>query len=293
MSKHLSLFITSTVLSLAHTVSASAQEIKLSVSPSMKVRLYEYAQGKMSFSDSASRWLVNAFTRQDSTIASLIDAGITETVINRTKDSLTCANEYHLLKVMSPKERKDFESKVIQNRPFPIPMYKDIIEPSAEMNSLFGYSIKYAKDLKLTDIQARQLLNGAAELHHRMEVTKANPEWGAFDKQAFESETVSSILTPAQFNDMIAAKNKKRSETQARYVWSEMESLSLTKNFNRDTSLKNITVYYLLKYHISDAFAHQKEKEELLLNQLPLPKELIALKEAKIGDRLKAQKYQW
>lgn len=293
MSKRFSSSIFTTLLCTLLSLNGTAQIANPNLSPAMKVRLYDYSDGKMSFSDSTTNWLVSAFSRDDSAVAALIDAGRPQTEILRYKDSMACVNESRLLTIMPPKERKEFENKVIQNRAFPLPMYKDIIEPSAEMNSLFGYSIKYAKDLKITDVQARQLLNGAAELRHRLEVVKANPEWGAFDKQAFESETVSGILTPAQFNDMIAAKNKKKSETQARYVWYEMESLSLTKNFNRDTSLKNITVYYLLKYHISDAFAHQKEKEELLLNQLRLPKELIALKEAKIGDRIKAHKYQW
>lgn len=279
---------------ILNTYCAFSQQQSPNLSPSVTIGIFNYLGAKVTLGPSTMHWLEAYFQRKDSLVAKYITGGKrTSAEVKRFDDSLIWRGEILLKKVMTADERIDFENKIAASREVAFPIFKEYLEPDADMNSQFGFAIKLANKLKLNDKQGREVLRSAVELFARTQYAKDNPDSGFFDKPAFESLTLTSILSQSQYNLLLAEKNKTLSERQAKYAWHDLEALAMTKAMNRDTAMKHLTIYYMMRNHINDAFAHDKPRQESYVQSLKAPKELVALKQAQIGDKLKLQKYRW
>lgn len=262
--------------------------------PATIIRLYENIVSKISLSEQSQIWLAKAYNRNDSLVAALINKGkINGSEIKRFTDSTQWATEEDFKKILSPEEQRDFEIKIVSKRDYPHPVFNGRIVPDAEMNSQFGVALKMKNRLKLRATQADSLLNYGALLKAKIVFAQANPDSGYFDRSAYESESMSKVLAENQYTIMLSEKNKSQCENQAKYIWHDLQVMDLASKFNKEESLKNLTIYYLLRAHITERFANEKERQRAMIYALKIPEPLKAWQQSKKTDKDKLGKYEW
>lgn len=263
-------------------------------SPAVVNRIYMEYTSKMTLSESAQWWLAEQYNRQDSLVAAYILAAEKDAAaVKKYTDSLSWAIEIDLKKMMTVAEQKTFATAIESQRAYPIPVLNEQIIAKAEMNSQFGAAYKLKDKLELTVEQEQALFSSAEQLRTKLDYHQSNPDSGFFDKAAFESAALSKILSEKQYNTMLAEKNKRASELQARYDWYSLRSMGLAEKFEQKTALQKMTVFYLLRAHITDRFANEKEKQSALLRALNIPEPIKALRQGKATNKSQLAKYAW
>lgn len=271
-----------------------ADNVYKQFSPQIIIKLYDNVVSKISLSEQSQMWIAKAYTRNDSLIADLIKKGnISISELKRVADSSQWAIEEDFKKILFPSEQKDFESKIVAKRDYPHPVVNNRILPDAEMNSQFGVALKMKNILKLRDAQSDSLLTYAALLKSKLDFASANPDSGYFDRPAYESENMSKILTEDQYTVMLSEKNKPQCQNQAKYIWHDLKVMGLSNKFDKEESLKNLTIYYLLRAHITERFANEKERQRAMIYALKIPEALKAWQQSKKTDKDKLGKYEW
>lgn len=249
---------------------------------------------KIWLSQASQIWLAKAYSSNDSLVAEkCIKINASSNKIQQYADSLKYATELSFKHIMQPSELVTYEKNIEDARPYAYPIFKNRIEPMAEMNSQFGIALKLKKQLRFRDKQADSLLDFAKELRQNIEFYEAHPDSGFFDRPAFESKRMSLLFTNQQYTMVLAEKNKKYCFNQAKYDWHELTVLGLSTKYNKDSSIQMMTVYNFLKTNIMDCFAHEPEKRDMYLKSLKMPACLRKLRESKIINKVKTEKYAW
>ena len=104
---------------------------------------------------------------------------------------------------------------------------------------------------------------------------------------------MSKILSEDQYTIMLSEKNKPQCENQAKYIWHDLIVMGLTRKFNKEESLKNLTIYYLLRAHITERYANEKERQRAMIYALKIPEPLKSWQQSKKSDKDKLGKYEW
>lgn len=272
------------------TVSKKVQE---TFGPAVVYKMYTDVASKVNLSEATQMWLGRAYTSRDSLLAAYISGGLSTDKIKRVSDSTDWVIELGLKGVMLDTELKDYKEKIEDQRPFPSPIYRRRIVPDAEMGSQFGVAIKLADQLKLRDTQADSILTEAAALRRKILFYKANPDSGYFDKNAFESAYLSKTLTESQYNQLLAEKNKDAATFQAKQDWYDLKAYGLAGKFQKDSTIKVMTVYNMIRAHVMDRFAHEKDKRTTMLKAMRMPEPVKLLYQAKVGKTAELNKYAW
>jgi hypothetical protein len=185
----------------------------------------------------------NFFKQSDSTIASYIKKGKHKKFIDSIKalslerfDSLFSATE----KFQYYTSRKDV------SRVSPIPY------------SQFSLAIKFKDSLGLSESITEALMAKSDTLKKMQDAFYAQNPNKKFDSKAFESETLSNILTEAQHTKLLIIKNKKSAINSAVNDWNELEKRGLTNGHNKDTTIIQLTNFYLARQSAYDRYAHDK-----------------------------------
>jgi hypothetical protein len=288
--------ITAVILLPAFVLPCRAQlssKLAEQFSPSVVRKVYDNVAGNVQLGERSQFWLAAAYARQDSSVTALILRGTDATAIKRYEDSTSLVIEHQMKKVLLPQELIEFNMNVEAKRPVPVPMHKGHIVLDAQMDSQFGACLKMGRQLSLTDEQSDSLLMAAALLRQKENYSRAHPDSGFFDQAAFESEWLGKILLDKQYDRFLANKNKVRAQQQALYDWHDLQAMGLAKQFNRDSAVKKLVVYYLLKGHITERFANDKGRRTLILNGMKQPEPLAALTRARVGEKARLQQYAW
>jgi len=258
---------------------------------SIVTKVYDLAV-KTGLNTQAQQWFATALANKDSMIMMKIAEGLPPSEVTYYADSIEGALETNFKILLNPADRQRYQAYLDETSPTPFYVNKRYLS-AAEMNTQFGMAIKMRTKLHLRDGQVDSLIGKADEMAEKISLCKINPDAGFFDAPAFESEHLSKMLSERQYNDLLVAKNRESSDLQARYDWHDMEELGLTNKFGRDSTLKKLMTYYLLKAHIKDCYAHEKEKQALYLKSLRMPYPLVVLREARIGKNDKLARYAW
>lgn len=237
-----------------------------------------YVAAKARLGEKWQVWLGERFEKRDDLVLELIKSGAPLSRIRLYTDSSLNAIYAQLKTLLADKERNYFEIQV---------------ENVAELNSQFGEAIKYQQQLKL-DLtpggQVDKLMTKARELKTKMTFMKANPDSGYFDRLAFESENMSRLLTPQQYNTLLMFKNKEKADGLAKYDWYELKQRKLDSKYNKDTVLTSLKRYYIAKCIAQDRFGHDKAKQAIAVKGLEslIPdalKELLEFRKLQVGKQ--------
>ncbi|MDP1764824.1 MAG: hypothetical protein Q8L07_13155 [Sediminibacterium sp.] len=263
--------------------------------PEVTRKVYLNLVSKVLSNEQLQLWLADQYRWQDSLLNALfiLDDNITARKINRVKDSTDWLIESRLRNQLGEKELASFLKSKENERPFTIPVLNGIVYMDTEMDSQFGKAIQIGNSLNLKDSQYVNLIYAARDLRGKIDYFKAHPDSGYFDRPAYESEKLSRILSEIQYNDLLIHLNKEECVLKAKYAWHDIKASGLAKKFNPDATIKQLTMYYLLREHILSRYANEKEKRSQMLGALRTPEPLISLQEAKVAVRAKLSKYAW
>jgi hypothetical protein len=258
-------------------------------------KVYLNLLAKVPVAEQLQIWMADQYVWQDSVLQSvfILDDNINAEKLNRMADSTNWVIEYKLISMLGEKELAMFRKSKENERPYAIPVLNGIIYMDTEMDSQFGKAIQIGQNLNLKDSQYLQLINSSRELKSKMIYSKSHPDSGFFDRPAFESEKLAQILSEKQYNELLVSLNLDDCIQKAKYAWYDIKNMGLSKKFNPDSTFKNITMYYMLREHITSRYAYEKEKRAQMLGALKTPEPLIALQEAKSAVRSKLSKYAW
>jgi hypothetical protein len=294
--KYLKIGLISFAVFLCQKTSAQkiAEQIYSDFSAPIISKIYEKVISKVQLSTASQIFLANAYKEQyEQEIYHLRNNMLTVLNLKRYKDSSDYAIEEKLKKVLTPREIKLYDSAIIATRDFATPIFDDVIVPDAEMNSQFGIAMKYKKLLRLRDSQIDSIKNYAIALKSKIVFAKANPDSGFFDKAAFESENLSKVLNDNQYLVLLNEKNKVQSEIQARYLWHALTEKGLHKKFNKEQSLKELLIYYIIRANFTDRFANEKQRRNIMIKALKLPEPLLIYQQSLKTEKEKLEKYAW
>jgi hypothetical protein len=113
--------------------------------------------------------------------------------------------------------------------------------------NIFATSIKYEKELNLSQIQIDTLLSK----YKQLELTKLRD---AYKKQSFNklseytlfaNTNIVKILDPKQIAQLLICKNRNNAGLMAHYNWAELEKKGLTKDLDKNATLKDFANYQL------------------------------------------------
>lgn len=262
--------------------------------PAVMNRIYHEYTSKMLLPESTLGWLADQYSRQDSLVAVyILNAEHDAAAVRKYTDSLSWMIEVDLKKKLTTTELKTFAAVIENQRTYPIPVLNEQVVVMAEMNSQFGVAYKLKDKLELTAEQEQALFSSAEQLKIKLDFHQSNPDSGFFDKAAFESAALSTILSEKQYNTMLAEKNKKKSELLAKQDWYALRSKGLADKFEQKTAIHKMTVFYLLRSHITDRFANEKDKQTSLLRALNVPEPIRALRQGNTNNKPQLAKYAW
>lgn len=271
-----------------------SEQIYKEYSPYIITKLYEKVISKMELNTQSQLFLANAYKAQNEQELDFIKRGKTDAnEYKRFKDSIDWAIEESFKRTLNIEELKVFDSVIVLSRDYANPIFNDVIVPDAEMNSQFGSAIKFKKILRLRDTQIDSIKNAAILLRNKIKFAKAKPDSGFFDKAAFESERMSEIINDNQYLVLLNEKNKAQSEIQARYLWQALAKRGLEKKFNKQESIKQLVIYYLMKANFTDRFANEKIRRNALIKAIKLPEPLYVFLLSLKTEKEKLEKYAW
>jgi hypothetical protein len=246
-----------------------AQSIKDNFSLSVVERVYDLLKKtNLPFSESRQTFFAKYFSRRDSVLNFFIESNFSDSIVTIERNKLDSIFE----NILEPEEKfRYFTSRNYGQRSRPI------------TPSQFSKAIEYKTQLGLTQNLVNVLLQKIEILRQKRDsFYLANPN-KSFDSRAYESETMSSLLTEDQYTDLLTIKNGKKSLNYALNDWKEMQARNLDSTLNKDSTIKSLTSYYLLKNNTFDRFMHDKirQSEALRIVYEGKPQELVILIKAR------------
>jgi len=256
-----------------------APEVLHRFPPSVTVQVFLVAS-KTTLGTSSQLWLASRFQYDDSISAELMLKGASNEMIRRRSDSAKKAQLEDFKKILAPAERAAWEESQETAR-------KSIKGRSMEgmdMTSMFTMALEQYKELALTDNQIDSLAVLSRECKQKGQLSQSYPDSvGVFDRPAFESRWLGSLLTARQYDRLLAGKHKNAAWLQARYQWFAMKQKEITDSLNKDKTIQQLAGYYLQHLILQSRWAYNKPLMDSAVKALETngkPAPLLALEKA-------------
>jgi hypothetical protein len=246
----------------------SAQRITPAVSknfpPSITVKVFE-AASRFKLGDSSQLWLAKQYLAEDSLSADLIIKGRPTAAVRSFRDSAERSLWASFEQVATHKEKDAYEESLETEKA----QISGRSLEGADLNSQFGMALTLHKELGLNGAQLDSLIEKAQELNARTKFSKDHPDSvGQFDRTAFESQNIRQLLTKEQYDVVLSSRQKGPALTQAKYMWYQVKQKGLTDDLNKDTTIHQLTRYYLRRYRAMDSLAYDRPRMDSLLREI-------------------------
>ncbi|MFH6991771.1 hypothetical protein [Flavobacterium sp. FlaQc-48] len=187
-----------------------------------------------------------------------------------------------------------------EKRPAVMFRYQILSDESYRAN-LFSTSIKYEKELSLSQTQIDTLLSK----YKKLELTKLRDIYKkqAFNKAneyaLFENSNIVKILDPQQIVQLLICKNKRNAGEMAIYSWGELEKKGLVKDLDKNATLKDFANYqlrYLVaveQLRMNNNQINLFRKRDVELKKPLLLKQLDELKNVENNQRSTKNELKW
>jgi hypothetical protein len=149
--------------------------------------------------------------------------------------------------------------------------------------SQFTIALKYKSFLTLRETLVDTLLFHAMYLDKLQDSSKQKDPFAKTDFKAYEAKWLNQLLTEEQYTKLLTIKNSSAAQLDAKEDWEDMETWKITKDFNKEETIKTLFKYYIAKWIIYYRLANDKLKQEANLRSLKetQPKALKMLSAAK------------
>ena len=260
------------------------------------INLYNDVLSKIYFKENLQLKLATLYSKRDSLIFNKLTKLSPTDNINRYADSLLYNIEVQFKKLLTPEEKLNYFNKVERSRAVNFPIIQDTIQMDVEMDSQFGLALALYEKFNLKQKQKDSLIYYGTLLKKWEIRSKQLPDSGYFDKAAFESETISKILTEPEYNGLLAIKNKTVAENYSKHTWYQLRKDNLIPpdyNNSRDTILATLKLFYLSKATLWDKLANNSEYRNIVMQQIKVPPILIKAMTLRNNTQAKLEKYNW
>lgn len=152
---------------------------------------------------------------------------------------------------------------------------------SLHSTSQIDIAIKFATELDLAENQLSSLQESLAQLREMEAAYRTEDPFGEYDSKAYESETLSNILTPEQYTYVLEAQYYGKSAAMAKKDWQELIRLGLHLEFNEVSVKTELTNYHLAVFIAYYRNAHTPDEQYasvLRINEV-MPEAMLLLLE--------------
>jgi hypothetical protein len=252
--------------------------IKANYPPSVVERVYDI-QSRSPIPAFKQKMFADYYVIRDSVIAQLIKLDTPEEQMDSVKKFWDSTFEA----IFAAKEMFDFYT--VKKKTTPIPY------------SQFSLAVRYKTALGLDDAIVNTILQQNQKLRVMKEsFYKGNPG-KSFDSRAYESETLSNLLTDSQYVKLLAIKNKNKAKTFALQDWRELQVRGMAAGHDRDSTLTELATFYLKRQIAYDRFAHDKLKQSenvnLIYENKPAPLNALIHARRNPANDTQGQSFQW
>lgn len=219
--------------------------IKNNYPASIVERVYKIAV-KVPINPSRQTAFANYFQRKDSILANVIKGNATDDSVR----AITNQQDSLFETMFTPTERFTYFTETNQKKARSKPI----------TFSQFSLAVKYKDSLSLDSVIVTTLLTKITELRKlRDDYYKAN-NGKYYDSRAFESSTMTDLLTEEQYTKLLTIKNTEKAKNNALNDWNELVQRNLDSTFIQDSTIKDLSKFHLARCIAYDRFAHDKLK---------------------------------
>jgi hypothetical protein len=260
------------------------------------INMYNDVLSKFDISEDLQIKLASMYVKRDSLIFKQLSSPSKSINYNRYGDSLLYSIEIQFKKLLDSVQKKEYFLKVERARAVNFPIVQDTIKMDIEMDSQLGLALALYEKFNLKPKQKDSLIYYATLLKQWETRAKLLPDSGYFDKAAFESETISKILTEQEYNGLLSIKNKTVAENYSKHTWYQLRKDNLIPadyNNSRDTTLATLKLFYLTKATLWDKLANKPEYRNIVMQQIKVPPVLLKALTLRNNTQAKLEKYNW
>jgi hypothetical protein len=143
-------------------------------------------------------------------------------------------------------------------------------------------TLKFRKELGLTDVQVDSILAIAVVIQNSKDDLAAKDPSARYNAKPYESTRLAAILTEEQFVKAVSLNNKTKAEQDALQDWKELETAGLATNYDKESTLKQLKSFHLARSCAYYRYSYDREKQKANTRLLDdrMPAALKALKAA-------------
>lgn len=134
------------------------------------------------------------------------------------------------------------------------------------MSTQFGVALKYKDTLGLTPSQAVKIID--ASIQHNKQYNAAQKSGTRFKLEESQAKQMKLILSPSQYDNLLTIYNSPHAIKHANSDWQRLSSKNMVGGFNKDSTINQLTSYYLNIYNVSLKFADSSNLKEQKLQSL-------------------------
>jgi hypothetical protein len=262
-------------------------------SKSLQLKIYSDVLSKIELSDTLQLELAKLYSQRDSLLWDAFVINTDSAKFNHLADSLSYSIEILFKRKLNTEKKREYFLKVERSRVVNYPIIQDTIYMGLQMDSQFGLALALYEKMQLKQKQKDSLIF-YAKLLKKKELFAVNfPDSGIFDKPAFESLHLSTILTELEYNGLLSIKNKLIAEANSRDAWFEMKRHNLVTNYGREDTLLQLKMFYLARSCFWDKYAHKPDLREMIIRNIKPPVILNKIWAIKRETAEKTIKYNW
>ncbi len=155
---------------------------------------------------------------------------------------------------------------------------------------------KNRAELHLTKQQKALIIAKGKEEARQEILAYQRPDSFSFNRANYEADVLPTILSDTQYTAALMIKNLAIAKLKASSAWRELTQNGLVKGLDKDSTIQQITPYYLFQSVIADKYTNQPEIRNKLSKGIAaaLPEPLLLLKNAKnVSTKLASGTYSW
>ncbi len=188
------------------------------------------------------------------------------------------------------KTKRDLLAKKMALSEPPVLLRANILSDGTYTNNKYSSVIKYEKHLELTQSQIDTLLLKYNQLERIKLENKDNESSAEASKIVpSEYENIAHILSPEQVKKWLIQKNKQAAKKEAQRNWEQLETEGLTKDLDKDITVKEFGVYQLQFLVTKDRAMVYHTQENIFMKRDIEKKKPELLKQLDVINQKKSQ----
>ncbi len=155
---------------------------------------------------------------------------------------------------------------------------------------------KNRAELHLTKQQKALIIAKGKEEVRQEILAYERPDSFSFNRANFEASILPNILSDSQYNEVLVIRNLAVAKQKANAAWRELTQQGLSATLNKDSTIMQLSSYYLLTSIFNDKYINDAETRTKLSKGMAtaLPEPLLLLKHAKnVSIKLATGTYSW